>query len=86
MRICRVHNLPLKTGKAEIRRGLPPAPPGGYSEAAESLFPLSRSVEMGGCVVGLELKDEKRIRFCPACRDAERKWLEDHDADEFWRP
>ncbi len=85
MRTCRIHNVPLNYGRAEIRRGYPPAPPEGYFDAEENLFPLARTFELGGCVVDSDDKDEKRVRYCSVCREAQTKWLEGREVEDFWQ-
>ena len=86
MRQCKLHNVELKFGKREIRRGFPPAPPEGFFEAEEALFPNAKSFEIGGCSVSLDDVNEKRVYFCPECRNAESDWHAGRDAEEFWRP
>jgi hypothetical protein len=86
VRKCRVHGTELKSGKQDVRRGEPPAPPEGYFAAIRELFPNAKSFEMGGCLVGVELKDEKKVRFCPACREAEKDWQAGRrDVEDFWQ-
>ena len=86
MRKCRLHNVGLKFGTREIRRGLPPAPPDGYSEAEKGLFPNAKSFELAGCLVGPDDPQVSRVYFCPACRTAELEWHNNRDAENFWRP
>ena len=82
---CKVHGLALKWGKADIRYGMPPAPPVNYFEASETLFPHARSFEVGGCLI--DDKRSRRVRFCPECREAERTWMDLHgEKDDFWSP
>ena len=84
---CHIHGGELQKGVTEIRRGMPSSgPPAGYFEAQNELFPNSKSFDIGGCLVGPGLKDERSARFCPECREAERTWSSEHGAEDFWRP
>ena len=86
MRKCRLHNVELKNGKREIRRGFPPAPPDGLADAERTLFPNAKSFEIAGCVIGPDDPEESRVYFCPACREAESAWHTAHEGADFWRP
>ena len=86
MRKCGLHNVGLKLGTREIRRGLPPAPPEGFFEAEETLFPNAKSFEIGGCLVSPDDVNEKRVYFCPECRKAELDWHAGRDVERFWQP
>ena len=86
---CRLHNVDLLFGKTVIRRGLPPAPPDGFFDAEGSLFPNARTFEIGGCVMpepgGPNDRDEKRVRYCPSCRQAQKAWQLEREVDDFWK-
>jgi hypothetical protein len=67
-----VHGVELVKGTAPIFYGLPPAPPPGYLDAMETLFPHSHLFAMGGCVI--DDKRETDVDFCTLCREAENRW------------
>ena len=70
---CKVHDVELLKGTAPIRYGLPPAPPVGYLEAQDKLFPNAVSFVLGGCI--LDDANEQTVSYCPLCREAERAWI-----------
>ena len=86
---CEVHDEELLGDRVEVRRGMPPAPPAGYFEAKERLFPHANSWIMGGCMVddGIYPNDDvEDVDHCPKCRIAERSWFEGRQSEEFWQP
>jgi hypothetical protein len=83
---CPVHGNYLQSGKIDIRYGYPPAPPLGYFEAQEELFPYAKSWEIGGCVIVIDdSEDQTPVEFCSECRRAEKDWEAEHEMEEFWR-
>ncbi len=70
---CELHGTRLQNGTAPIlygRRGsvVP-------FNTAKSAFPRARSHVFGGCIVSENSPGSQRVRFCPKCRTAEKRWL-----------
>lgn len=70
---CQVHHMPLEGGLAELSYGLP-AWSDAYCDARRTLFPNSRLVANMGCILGPP--GQKRVLYCPKCREAELAWKE----------
>ncbi len=85
--ICVTHGVRLESDIIKVRYGLPPAPPIGYFEAEETLFPYANSWKTGGCVITDEdgIDQDDRVTFCPECRLAQKSWLEGEEVEDFWR-
>ena len=81
--ICNIHNKKLVNDKVQNRVGMPPAPPEGFYEARKTLFPHSNTFATGGCL--MPQPDVVKVRFCPDCRDAEKKWQSGRDVEDFWK-
>ena len=89
MRRCRLHDVELRYGTKAVRRGMPPAPPQGFFDAEESLFPNAKFFEIGGCLIpepgSAEAHDEKRVWYCTTCREAQRSWQTGREVEDFWQ-
>ena len=85
MKQCPKHDSDLLRGTMETRSGFPPAPPDGYFEAREELFPFAKSWEMGGCVIDPESDETESVHYCPECRAAEKDWQSQNEMEEFWK-
>ena len=85
MKQCSKHGSDLLRGTVETRSGYPPAPPDGYFEAQEGLFPFANSWVMGGCVIDLESDGTESVDYCPECRAAEKAWQSENEMEEFWK-
>jgi hypothetical protein len=83
---CRVHGRKLLTDVAEIRSGMPPAPPDDYLEAVETFFPNANTWVMGGCVISFPEVMTEAVEYCPDCRIALNGWWEGRSGDDFWTP
>ena len=71
LRLCPVHDLPLKAEEVPVVYGLVRFPPG-YVEARDERFPFANEVAFGGCCVGPE--ERAAVLFCEGCRRESRAW------------
>ena len=69
---CPLHNVALNADFVPVFYGGEPDIESEYWIAREAQFPFANSFYEGGCLV----KSQKIaiIRYCPACRDAEKEW------------
>lgn len=74
---CFLHNCPLKIEEVPVVYGLVSVPKA-YRNAQITLFPLANSYHDGGCVVSNQSPDTRKTEFCEECRDAEKKWKDEH--------
>jgi hypothetical protein len=72
---CDLHDVRLRKNTVKLVYGLPPRLSEGYREASKSEFPHSFLHANGGCVVNPFIR-WARVKSCPVCNDAERRWLE----------
>jgi hypothetical protein len=79
---CELHDRELLEGSQEIRWGLPLPPPDGYLDDAEKSFPNSNSWRLGGCVIDLDSPARETVKYCPACREAEKAWQDGSGAPD----
>lgn len=69
--LCPRHGQLLKCGVAPIIYGYV-VPSAKYLSDRRDLFPLAKSVVLGGCCIGRS--KESNVRYCSACREAEVAW------------
>ena len=76
---CPVHDLPLQEGVVPIYYGLPRVVnmSEAFLDTLATRFPYENAMHEAGDVVILG-QDHARVRFCPACREAQRAWLARH--------
>lgn len=81
VKVCPVHEQPLRTEIAKISYGLPKDPvyPEGYVEAVQAEFPNCQDFCWGGCSVRRQIW--AWASFCPKCRAAKAGWLAQHSGD-----
>jgi hypothetical protein len=87
-RKCTLHGVELVPGTMEIRYGFPPAPPPGYFEAQEKLFPNAYLWDMGGCTIKVDddgpIDTVETVNHCFACREAQLMWEQEQKVTGFW--
>ena len=76
-RSCPVHGLTLPEDTVAIQYGLP-AFVAEYEEARKAQFPESHVHVLGGCVIEPTSPQRARVRYCPECRVARQRWLDEH--------
>ena len=74
LRLCPVHDLPLRSEEVPVAHGLVRFLPG-YVEAREERFPFANEAAYGGCCVGS--RKSATVLFCDGCRRGLRGWLGD---------
>lgn len=74
---CNVHARWLRRDVVPIVYGLL-VHPKGYAEAWQTEFANANSYVSGGCVVMPNSPKTATVFYCPACRDAEQKWNDEH--------
>src|SRR5262249_52574952 len=75
-RICKVHREILKEDIVPVVYGMV-ALSNEYETCEKELFPMSRKVTYGSCIVHADrLMDE--VFYCQQCRDAEDQWFVEH--------
>ncbi len=52
-----------------------------YGEAWGELFRYTRSCSPGGCSTAEGRPKMEAVKYCTSCREAERKWVEEHVGD-----
>jgi len=75
---CSNHGQATVLDTVPIRYGLPILDR--EYESARERFPNSWSSMQRGCVITSKSPVMAIVRYCPSCRDAERKWLDAHRA------
>lgn len=76
---CRLHGTLLREDKIRITYGVPPPErEQGYDEAQERFFPNACTLYYGGDVHDNNPPAYHEVWYCPVCRQAERRWLQDH--------
>lgn len=73
---CEVHGDRLQKAVVPIVYGRAGAP---FPFATEKRdFPHANSRAYGGCIVSEDSPGSQAVKFCPACRAAEKRWLLAH--------
>ena len=70
IRLCPVHDLPLRAEEVPIVYGLIHFPEG-YVHARDERFPFANEVAYGGCCIGP--RQTATVFCCDACRDESRE-------------
>ena len=79
-RVCPVHRGYLLKDTVPIRYGLPKYPEG-YTNAQYKYFPNSNTYYGGGCV--FQDKSFQEVYYCKECREAEARWLSEHESSRY---
>lgn len=75
---CEKHGAALKVDNVRVSFGIAPLWPAGYYEASKASFPNARSGIQGGCIIMPGMPRVQAVKYCPQCREAEKKWLAAH--------
>ena len=84
-RVCEVHKQRLRDDIVPIIYGLPERTPK-YAQACKEQFPHANTKAWGGCVIDAAARarptQRAQVRYCPTCREAQRKWLAHHEPQD----
>ena len=70
---CELHGIEFQDGTAPVRYGRI-ALSDEYHEARKKLFPHANSFVVGGCYMPDEIPPERPVKYCPLCRESQKKF------------